>query len=145
MRSNRSSTRQIQYLFSLLGFCLGFFSAWSVAGFVFDSPKGFVLLSDWALPAFALICGVAGWVIPHGVMPSSYFDKKSWLYIIFIAFIEIFMLCFLSALAAVICRRIHTALIPIEKWLADGVFLMIPIITTLFTFFVGAYKKKMRK
>src|SRR5437016_394140 len=116
MKSNRSSKKQIQYLFGLLGFCLGLFLEWSVANFIFDSPKGFVFLNGWALPAFGLICGIAGWTIPYGVMPSSYFDKKSWLYIGCVTIFGIFVFCILSALAAVVCRSIHTALLPIEEW-----------------------------
>jgi hypothetical protein len=144
MKRNSSSSRQIFGLFVIIGFIVGVFLAWPLAEFVFNSPKGMVFLGRWVVPVFALACGLAGGAIPYWFIPTPSLDRKSWILIVFLTLLEMFVFLAASTIGAGICRMIHRKTLDLPNWVANTIFLMIPITTMLVVISVGMYMNRKR-
>jgi hypothetical protein len=142
MKYNPSSARQVMGLFGFVWLCAGFLLVWPLTNFIFGSPKGIAFIDYlWAVPIFALTCGLAGGVIPYGIMRSASLDWEGCKFIFFVTLLEILIFVLISIIGEVICRRIHAATLDVPRWIANTIFLMIPITTMLVVLSVGVYKR----
>jgi hypothetical protein len=141
MKLMQSTPKQALGLFGYVGLGAGLCLNCPVAQFIFESPKGPACISDWVIPVFAFTCTLAGISIPYGVFSQPYLNAKGWKYLSIVALLSLATFISLAIAGSFLYGKIYSTILDVPRWVANLVFLMIPVFTLLVPLTIGFLTK----